>query len=187
MDALAGSILAAGAAVVAAIIAGVFGSRKIDKDLAVHEEKDDQRKLILSSEHQRILGGQDGVLKDLTQVHGALSKDLTQVQGALSKDIAQIQDTVTYLKEDRMKELWQRENMKGQSLEMQNAVNVLQAGMHHIAEREARLVSAEKDLAAAEKKLAAAVEELAQLRKENAVLRQELSQGQERDDWEQEQ
>lgn len=52
--------------------------------------------------------------------------------------------------------------------------------MYLVAEREARLVSAEKDLAAA-------VEEIAQLREKSAALRRELSQGQARDDWEQEQ
>lgn len=112
----------------------------LGKQLEGHNKESDSRKAFLSTEH-----------------------------GALSKDLSYIHNTVTYLKEDRLKEIGQREAMKGQTLETHKALDVLNTSLAHMANLEAKLAEARQEISA--------------LRSENEALRRELASEKGQEEW----
>ena len=72
-------------------------------------------------------------------------KVLVEQSGVL-KDLSEIEKGVTYLKEDRLKELGQRVAMKGQLLDTQKALDVLNTSLLHMADLEAKLSDAQKEI-----------------------------------------
>jgi chromosome segregation ATPase len=166
--------------VIAALITGIvgvfgacFGFRymldALKKQLETHEKDSEGRKSGLSKEH-------DG-----------LSKTLDSVKG-----------TVTYLKEERLKEAGRQEALKGQELDARNALYVLEAHASQAEALRAELAAAKEEIAALKQaalqgprsaEFSSVVKENAALCQENQRLRrrvEQLTQEQESEgpDWE---
>ena len=100
--------------------------------------------------------------------------ELSSEHELLARDLSTITGTVTYLKEGRIADEARRESMKGQMLDSQKALVVLEASLSQMADLNARLSEAKKEIAALQK-------ENDDLRRENATLHQELDQNLDRD------
>lgn len=100
--------------------------------------------------------------------------ELSKEHESLAKGISAITGTVTYLKEGRIADEARRESMKGQMLEPQKALDVLNASLSHMVELEGKLSEAKEQIAELQKENHA-------LRQENADLRQELDKSLEQD------
>ena len=149
MEALTAAIIAAGAAIIGSIITAVAmicaSSKSTDDKLDKHEGKCEVRQKELSGEHAQLLFRQN-----------SLSNEVTAIKG-----------TVTYLKEGRIADEARRESMKGQMLDSQKALVVLEASLSQMADLNARLSEAKKEIAALQK-------ENDDLRRENANLQEQV-------------
>lgn len=117
------TIIAALITGVLAFIAAIFGLRPmleaLGKQLETHNKDSEGRKGSLSKEH-------DGLSKTLDNLTG----------------------TVVYLKDERLKELGQREALRGQELEAQKALSVLEAALSITADLKMQLAAAQQENAA---------------------------------------
>ncbi len=118
METLACAIIAAGAAVASAIITAAASSRRVDKNLALHDEKSAGRKQALSADHEN-----------------------------LSRDLEHIFQDVVFLRDGRIADEARREVLKGQALDSQKALDVLHASLTHMAELERQLAEAREEIA----------------------------------------
>lgn len=129
METIIASLIGAVVSLLLALIAIGPLLRALGKQLEVHEKDSAGRKGALSKEHDD------------------LSKGLSHVQAA-----------VTFLKEGRIADDARREVIKGQALEAQKALEVLNATLSRLADLETELAEVKEENMA--------------LKKENAALRQ---------------
>lgn len=126
METLAASIIAAGAAIVAAVITAIISNRKLDKTLAVHDEASKRRK------------------QDLAHGHSDLSREHTGIEKTLQAGNA----TLAYLKSEQEKECGRREGRQGRELDVQKTVDTLNGILVHMEQlRNEVLDLKEKNLA----------------------------------------
>lgn len=138
METLSAAVIAAGAAIAAAILTAIISNRKLDKTLAVHEEASKGRR-------QKLSHGQE----DLSKEHFGLSKEI-QMGNA----------TLTFLKEERLKEAARQEVLKGQELKVEETALLLRVTNQTIAELRREILELK--------------ERNAVLQRENQALRQNI-------------
>ncbi len=157
METLVCAIIAAGAAVASAIITSAASTRRVDKNLAIHDKGSENRKDALSAEHT------------------GLSKE----HAGLSKDLSLISQSITFLRDGRIADEARRESMKRQALDPQKALDVLNISLSRTAELEDELARAKEEITRLQ-------EENTVLRQENTRLHKESAQdrGQEEEELE---
>ena len=112
MDALAVAIISAGAAIAAALITAVLSTRKMDKTLAVHDERSTAHKDRLCHEHEK-----------REKEHGSMMQQMTSMGGGIS-----------FLREERLKEAARQEVLRQQHLDIAKTMDVLNAMQEQLAD-----------------------------------------------------
>ncbi|MEG2455835.1 MAG: hypothetical protein RSC08_06245 [Oscillospiraceae bacterium] len=123
MEEIALEALGAGAVIFAAIISAVVSTRKLNQTVAVHDTKADKNKELLEK-------GQHA----LSQEHTGLKEQVAQVGNATKEQVAQVGNTVTFLKEEKLKETARQEALQGKELKVDEIATILHAVSREVQE-----------------------------------------------------
>ena len=149
-DTLTASLIAAAAAIIASIIAGVYSNRKISKDIAIHEERSNSRNQHLSQENAY-----------LAKEHTSLSKEHTSLSGE-HKELA---SSIRTIRECQVEEKAKNELHYSSMSDAQQRLASSAADMGKFAQEFSRLAAENQQLK----------QQVQQLTQENQALRQERS------------
>jgi len=106
METLLTTIIAASAAIVAAIVGGIISNRKIEKSIAVHDER--------LTGHENSSKSRSG---QLSTEHTQLSREHRLLENQMSG----IATTATFLKEEQIRESGRVDALKGQEQQLQQS------------------------------------------------------------------
>ena len=128
METVIAALIAAIGGILAARVGLSYKLNKLNDKADHHEERSGERKAALSKEH-------DAITAALSKEHNALTAGLEKNTKLL-----------TYLREERIRDIARQESMKEQRLDIRQAMDILTAATERITELERQLTEARTEI-----------------------------------------